>query len=1120
MMWVIKRKSIVFVSLFLTTQHCYATHPTEAFLPNAGGDCPADGLVRGWGQYSSSLTNHDSANACTQNYMQDGCTGADPYPPAGGYEGDWGCVCCKTVPGYFTSDNTVPTACPAGSFQPLYQSTFCYECASGKYSSSTAQSYEATCQFCYAGKYSTSGSSACTDCTAGKFSSDQGSSVCSDCDAGKYSSGGSSYCASCQAGKYSTNSGSSACTDCTAGKFSSNQGSSVCSDCDAGKYSSGGSSYCALCQAGKYSTHSGSSACTDCTAGKFSSDQGSSVCSDCDAGKYSLLGGADVCSECDAGKFQSLNGQTSCDVCTEGKYSDTGAVYCSVCSTGKYSLQNASACNDCDAGKYQSAEEATSCDVCTEGKYSEAGASICSVCSAGKYSSSDGATVCLECDAGKYASTELATSCDVCTEGKYSDTGASICSVCSAGKYSSSDGATVCLECDAGKYASDEAATSCDACTEGKFSYAGASICFDECDAGKYQSETQESSCLDCAAGKYSASGQSSCNSCDPGTFSLNAASTCSDCDAGTFQIDSEQSSCNSCEAGTFALNGASVCLDCPAGTFQVNSEQSTCNLCEAGKFALEGASSCNDCLEGTFATGLGNTHCTNCPVGQSTDSNRSVSITACKLPDTVYSASATKFGQDCSVECKNNAHAIPYNYTVVMPYRSWVLEKYGQSTFILEALDSLQGSYEGYLLTQEVNLTWKGKQCIYCPPLQDVHDNTTISMDAYLMDATCHPTCNNEMQYYNLNNYPDTCVLCDLAMCADGEFLTANRCQECQACIPKTQHYWQFTGHGTVLNDSTSCPGNCADGYYEDMIYNLSTSALQPICIQHQELDCAEGEYLIQGTSISDAFCDACGDCEGMNMTQACSNNSNAVCEFCTPAVLETGAYYAYNNCTRLCMSGFIEDQRIQQCEECLHVCEAGTYFAATRQYCEDCTACNVTKPENTIFVRECEWSCDEGYYLEGLECRSLLQNLIPDTTTTSYSSVLCEVGQQLKCDTQSTQTAECTCISCNDITDVPHPAVDKLHVSWQWLPTRSQCTWECLPEYYLVPLSARVVDCYPWDWFQAQLGLEGTVVKHTDNIPTLRRQKIDVIIPISELVLFLLTAVTTISFFICVQK
>ena len=1019
-MWVIKRKSIVFVSLFLTTQHCYATHPTEAFLPNAGGDCPADGLVRGWGQYSSSLTNHDSANACTQNYMQDGCTGADPYPPAGGYEGDWGCVCCKTVPGYFTSDNTVPTACPAGSFQPLYQSTFCYECASGKYSSSTAQSYEATCQFCYAGKYSTSGSSACTDCTAGKFSSDQGSSVCSDCDAGKYSSGGSSYCA--------------------------------------------------LCQAGKYSTHSGSSACTDCTAGKFSSDQGSSVCSDCDAGKYSLLGGADVCSECDAGKFQSLNGQTSCDVCTEGKYSDTGAVYCSVCSTGKYSLQNASACNDCDAGKYQSAEEATSCDVCTEGKYS--------------------------------------------------DTGASICSVCSAGKYSSSDGATVCLECDAGKYASDEAATSCDACTEGKFSYAGASICFDECDAGKYQSETQESSCLDCAAGKYSASGQSSCNSCDPGTFSLNAASTCSDCDAGTFQIDSEQSSCNSCEAGTFALNGASVCLDCPAGTFQVNSEQSTCNLCEAGKFALEGASSCNDCLEGTFATGLGNTHCTNCPVGQSTDSNRSVSITACKLPDTVYSASATKFGQDCSVECKNNAHAIPYNYTVVMPYRSWVLEKYGQSTFILEALDSLQGSYEGYLLTQEVNLTWKGKQCIYCPPLQDVHDNTTISMDAYLMDATCHPTCNNEMQYYNLNNYPDTCVLCDLAMCADGEFLTANRCQECQACIPKTQHYWQFTGHGTVLNDSTSCPGNCADGYYEDMIYNLSTSALQPICIQHQELDCAEGEYLIQGTSISDAFCDACGDCEGMNMTQACSNNSNAVCEFCTPAVLETGAYYAYNNCTRLCMSGFIEDQRIQQCEECLHVCEAGTYFAATRQYCEDCTACNVTKPENTIFVRECEWSCDEGYYLEGLECRSLLQNLIPDTTTTSYSSVLCEVGQQLKCDTQSTQTAECTCISCNDITDVPHPAVDKLHVSWQWLPTRSQCTWECLPEYYLVPLSARVVDCYPWDWFQAQLGLEGTVVKHTDNIPTLRRQKIDVIIPISELVLFLLTAVTTISFFICVQK
>ena len=74
--------------------------------------------------------------------------------------------------------------------------------------------------------------------------------------------------------------GSTVCTSCDAGKFSTAVGATsvaTCSNCDAGKFSG-------------LTAQTSSAACTSCDAGKFSDAVGASVastCGDCGAGKYS-----------------------------------------------------------------------------------------------------------------------------------------------------------------------------------------------------------------------------------------------------------------------------------------------------------------------------------------------------------------------------------------------------------------------------------------------------------------------------------------------------------------------------------------------------------------------------------------------------------------------------------------------------------------------------------------------------------------------------------------------------------------------------------------------------------------------------------------------------------------
>ena len=290
------------------------------------------------------------------------------------------------------------SSCPSGQFLKENNGNkttdkTCEDCPTGHYSSDgitctqVRAGYEINSnnngeQKCPAGKFSTAGSSSCTNCPAGEFSSTSGSSSCSPCPAGQFPNEDSTSCSPCPAGQFST-AGSSSCSPCPAGEFSSTLGSSACTNCPAGKFSSAGSRYCSPCPAGEFSS-AGSPSCTNCPGGTFSSSSGSTTCNSCPAGKFSSAGSTS-CSKCPAGSVSS-EGWHACQPCTSGTYQTrlgkSACNNCRTCGDNEYEshpctkTQNTvcSPCGGCPVGKYrsgcsgQSGGSCTNCGTCPAGK--------------------------------------------------------------------------------------------------------------------------------------------------------------------------------------------------------------------------------------------------------------------------------------------------------------------------------------------------------------------------------------------------------------------------------------------------------------------------------------------------------------------------------------------------------------------------------------------------------------------------------------------------------------------------------------------------------------------------------------------------------------------------------
>ena len=252
--------------------------------------------------------------------------------------------------------------CDAGYYLKASEGT-CSECIGGKYCNGGTYYFKSSNQGItgdvQAGYYSAAGGTSATP-TAGGNGCLSGKR-CGPCGDGRWSSTGSSSCSNIDAGCYGTSATSSCPAQCGGGKWSDG-GDASCSDIAAGYFSTGGGkkekptssdctsgNTCGACGGGKWSG-AGSSSCSDIEAGCYGTSATSSCPAQCEAGTYSTAGKAS-CTDCPGGTYGATKGlkTAACSGDCEAGY------YCPAKSTSKQ--QNA-----CQAGNYCPAKSASQTD--------------------------------------------------------------------------------------------------------------------------------------------------------------------------------------------------------------------------------------------------------------------------------------------------------------------------------------------------------------------------------------------------------------------------------------------------------------------------------------------------------------------------------------------------------------------------------------------------------------------------------------------------------------------------------------------------------------------------------------------------------------------------------------
>gem|GEM_PF-5039778 len=187
----------------------------------------------------------------------------------------------------------------------------------------------------------------CTQCPAGRYQSNDNSSVtsCTECPAGTYATGtGNTGCTDCAVGTYASGTGNATCTPCPTATVPK---STSCPACPAGSFLANGA--CTECAQGSYSTAENSPACTACQGGKTTAGTGSTAstaCIDCTNTGGSVAFWANT--EWNNNTMTHLCRITGCQSgsATAGTGNNTGScVEASNCADGQY-LSNG-ICNSC-----------------------------------------------------------------------------------------------------------------------------------------------------------------------------------------------------------------------------------------------------------------------------------------------------------------------------------------------------------------------------------------------------------------------------------------------------------------------------------------------------------------------------------------------------------------------------------------------------------------------------------------------------------------------------------------------------------------------------------------------------------------------------------------------------
>ena len=622
------------------------------------------------GKYSDTIkaTNPQTCLQCPQNTNSGNGTSTKN-----------GCIC---IPGTTGVNGYACTECPPGTYKYDTGDSLCINCGAGTYSTTTQSTKQIDCLGCPENTFSPAGSSMKNNCSCNAGSVGMDGESCVLCIAGTYKrTSGTSVCTKCSAGKYSTVEGAifNVCQSCPV-----NSNSTVGSDrildciCNAGSTGINGSS-CTLCKAGKYKILTGDSPCVDCDSGQYLNTTGSqsNLCKSCPNYSNSLSGSGDkndcicnagstglhgsICKLCQTGTYKETKGSHECTLCLSGKYSvDLGSVSdtCQSCPPNSNAPAGSDQHTDCTCNSGATVNNAnnTGCSLCVPGKYKiNIGDAPCTSCTNGTYSNQTGSNdinTCVSChldstsDMGSISNRQC-----ICNKG-FTGVDGETCNGCASGTYKENIGSSICILCAISTYSTVVNSTTeenCNLCPPYSSSHIGSvkktdCVCKSgyigengdncvACPPGLYKSQPGNTQCVECESGRYSnKNGSIICIRCPVHTYSRKAAISVNECTCNIGYTGDNGQVCSACAYGTYKnTNGSSVCTQCKQNANTTNpaaADPSDC-VCDAGFHGNYNQTECIACEIGEYRY-FENETCITCPTNTTTIAIASKNVKEC----------------------------------------------------------------------------------------------------------------------------------------------------------------------------------------------------------------------------------------------------------------------------------------------------------------------------------------------------------------------------------------------------------------------------------------------------------------------------------------------------------
>jgi hypothetical protein len=309
------------------------------------------------------------------------------------------------------------------------------------------------------------------------------------CPGGYFTNNVTFACEQCDWGKHQPHSGNStACIDCSPGRFSDQSARVVCENCPGGRTSHLGGYHCfphtiepedTICPQGRFSVISFGDnivRCFSCPAGNYQHQLAQSSCMLCPVGKFQPRVRSSSCRGCPGGKFSTTE-RSGCSLhCPKGfliRSTTTDSIItsldCAACPAGRFSIESdLHACTECPAGRYSDAARVSCTNGCAAGSVLGSNRS-CALCPLGRHqpsfiphaatgdNTSALALVCEVCPVGTTTFSKGCPHCSpACPPGKFRDEIAtcavSHCHHCPPGKYQANRNSAACNFCPFGRY--------------------------------------------------------------------------------------------------------------------------------------------------------------------------------------------------------------------------------------------------------------------------------------------------------------------------------------------------------------------------------------------------------------------------------------------------------------------------------------------------------------------------------------------------------------------------------------------------------------------------------------------------------------------------------------------